>query len=76
VSHRGTGKGRAIVLVDGDRVATVDLYAAASQRRVVVFSTRFEDGGAHRVEVRVTGSHHPASAGSRVDLDAFLVLTP
>jgi hypothetical protein len=76
VSHRGRGNGRAIVLVDGVRVATIDLYSSSPQRRVVVFSTRFADGGDHRVEVRVAGTHHAASTGSRVDLDAFLVLRP
>jgi glucose/arabinose dehydrogenase len=74
VAPKGTNRGRAEVWVDGVKVKTVDLYASSTQPRKVVFSKEWASAGSHTVEVRVLGTKNASSTGTRVDVDAFVVL--
>lgn len=73
VSTRARNGGKAEVWLDGARVATVDLYADSTQTRQAVF-TRAVPDGAHKLEIRVLGTRNASSSGTRVDVDAFVVL--
>jgi hypothetical protein len=64
------------VRIDGVLVATVDLYHATLQGRRIVFAADGLAPGAHTLEIRTLATANPASTGTRVDLDAVLVLAP
>jgi hypothetical protein len=66
----GPDRGRAAVLIDGTKIATVDLYAPALAyaRLVVVGNTTTS---AHTLVVKVLGNHNASSTGNEVDVDAF-----
>jgi len=67
VMHRGPDRGRFRVYVDGQLRSTVDLRAATSQPRMIVWQTAFRDFG-HTVKVQ-----NLATPGRpRIDLDAVL----
>ena len=74
VSNRAPNRGRAALYLDGAYVGTLDLYASTVQLRRIVYSRTFPSSGPHTLEVRPTGTRHPYSTGTRVDLDAFVVL--
>ena len=67
VSRRAPSAGRARVLIDGVRVATIDLHAASQAYRRIVFATSLATDGPHTIEIRPLGD-------GRVDVDAFVVL--
>jgi hypothetical protein len=70
VAPRGPSRGSAEVRIDGRLVATVNLHAADSRPRQIVWSHAWSSPGRHTIEIRVKATHgHP-----RVDVDAFLVL--
>jgi hypothetical protein len=70
VVKRGPGRGLADVLVDGTKVATIDLQAATVRERRVAWSIRWNTLGSHTISVVVAGT----AGRPRVDLDAFVVL--
>ena len=74
VSTLGADRGRATVQVDGGIPVAVDLYAASLQPGSVVWSTGFAAGSQHSVTIQVTGTKNAASTGTRVDLDAFVLV--
>ncbi|BBL79995.1 hypothetical protein RxyAA322_18490 [Rubrobacter xylanophilus] len=74
VAVEGPNRGRAEVWVDGVRVPTVDLYGDMVKAREVVFRRDFGERGTHSLEVRPLGSADARSTGTRIDVDAFLVL--
>jgi len=74
VSTKGPDRGKAQVWLDGTMVATVNLYAAAVHTRQVVWSQNVDPSRDHVLEVHVLGTKSPASTGTRVDVDAFVVL--
>jgi hypothetical protein len=74
VSTKANDRGKAEVWIDGVNVATVDLYAASTQARQVVWARSGLTAGTHQLEVRVLGTKHAASTGTRVDIDALMVL--
>jgi Bacterial Ig-like domain len=75
ISPRGPNRGRAEVWLDGAKAATVGLYASRPLARKVVYSTGGLDPTVnHTLEVRVLGTKQAASSGTRVDVDAFVVL--
>jgi hypothetical protein len=71
VSTRGPARGIAQVRVDGNLVATIDLYSATSQTKRVVWSALVTPGS-HTVQIRVTGTRNAASSSNRIDIDAYL----
>ena len=74
VTNLDTNRGKAEVWVDGTRNKSSDLYRSASTPRVMTFVQDFGTTGTHTLEVRVLGTKNPASSGTRVDVDAFVVL--
>jgi hypothetical protein len=70
VVQRGPGRGLADILLDGTKVATIDLQAPSRQERRIAYSMRWNSVGKHTISVVVGGtSGHP-----RVDVDAFVIL--
>ena len=67
MAAKGRHEGRAAVYVDGVLRATVDLDAAKTRVRRVVFRATWSATGAHTIQVRPLGD-------GRVVLDAFEVL--
>ena len=76
VTSIGPNRGKVQVLVDGVAAGTLDLYAARGANRQIVFTRHFAAGGTHTLRLRVLGTRNSHSKGTRVDVDAFLVLTP
>jgi len=70
VAQRGPDRGQADILVDGKKVASIDLHAATLQERRVVFTVRWSGLATHTISVVVAGTQ----GRPRVDLDAFVVL--
>ncbi len=67
VATKTAHSGRAQVWIDGTLAGTIDLHAASSHFRKVVFRHHFASLATHTIELRPIG-------GGRIDLDAFLVL--
>lgn len=61
------------VVIDQRAVATVDQYSAAVTYRQLAFESAALTPGTHSISVRRTGSRNPASSGTNVVLDAFIV---
>jgi len=75
VAPRGTDRGEAEAWVDGVKSSTVDLYASSTQsRRMVFVKNDTSPSQPHTLEVRVLGTKNASSSGTRVDVDAFVVL--
>ncbi len=70
VAMKGTGRGSVKVYLDGVLKATVSLYRASSQYRVVVWQQAFATSGKHTVKLVVVGT----AGRPRVDVDAFVVV--
>jgi subtilisin-like proprotein convertase family protein len=75
VTTRGANHGYAEFAADGDSFASADLYQATRQGQYVGFVNN-SSNGIHTVKVRTTGTANAASGGSRVEIDAFIVLAP
>jgi hypothetical protein len=76
VATKNSDRGKATVWIDGIKVSTVDLYSSTEKPRTMVFTDNGLDPlQAHTLEVRVTGTKNAASSGTRVDVDAFVVLS-
>ncbi len=73
IAQRGPDAGRAAVLVDGQAVGLVELYAPSPTGPEVVFVADL-DGGRHSVTVEATGTSDPASAGTGITIDGFVTL--
>jgi hypothetical protein len=71
VARTGPDAGRIAVLVDGTRVATLDLSAQPAGPRRIVFTRRLAPGRAHTVRLRHLGAS-PANGGDLVEIDAIL----
>ena len=70
VSLRGPGRGQARIYVDGKAVATIDLGAATTSARRLVWVGRWPTSARRTVTVRGLGT----VGRPRVDLDGFVVL--
>jgi GH25 family lysozyme M1 (1,4-beta-N-acetylmuramidase) len=73
VARRGPAGGRLDVIVDGEQVDTIDLYAASADDRRIVYVGDVPRGQ-HEVKLRATGTGSTRSSGTTVWLDAILVL--
>lgn len=60
--------------MDGVKVATVDLYSPTLNPSQAVYTKDWATSGAHTLEVRVLGARNASSTGTRVDVDAFVLL--
>jgi hypothetical protein len=75
VSTLGPDRGKATITLDGQVVATVDLYAPTAQPARVVWSTSgLKTTTTHTVKVTALNAKNAASTGTRVDYDAILTL--
>jgi hypothetical protein len=75
VSTKGPNRGKATVSVDGVVVQTIDLYSSTTQTRKMVFSqSNLDPSVSHTITVQVLGTKRSASSGTRVEVDAFVVL--
>jgi len=70
VAPTGPGRGKARVIVDGKRVAVVDLRGGDHNQRLLVWSQTWKSGDRHTVRLEALGT----PGRPRVDLDAFLVM--
>jgi hypothetical protein len=76
VTSTGPNRGKAEVWVDGAKVKTIDLYAATSQPRKMIFTKAWTTSPSsnHTLEVKVLGTKNASSSGKRVDVDSFVAL--
>jgi hypothetical protein len=75
VAPKTADRGKAEVRVDGALASTVDLYNATLQQRKSVFvANGLDPAVGHTLEVKVLGTKNASSSGTRVDVDAFVVL--
>ena len=76
VASKGSNRGKAEIWVDGAMVKTVDLYNSAAQWRKVIYAkNQLNAARTYTIRVRVPGTKNAASGGTRVDIDAFVVLS-
>jgi hypothetical protein len=80
VAHKGANRGQAEAWVDGVKKKSVELYSSSTQARRLVFVQKGLDPSvAHTLEVKVLGTKGgtkgAASSGTRVDVDAFVILS-
>jgi hypothetical protein len=61
-------------MIDGVVVKTVDLYAATNRPAIIAFAKNDLVDGPHTVQVKVLKGKNPASTGTRVDIDGFVVI--
>jgi hypothetical protein len=73
VARRGPAGGRFEVILDGERIGSVDLYARTGEARRIVYVGNVPKGE-HVLKLRATGAGAAASKGTLVWLDALLVL--
>ena len=62
-------RGKAQVFVNGVLKATVDLYSAATKKRVVVWSQTYTTSATRTITIKVLGT----AGRQRVDVDGFIV---
>jgi hypothetical protein len=70
VASKTATRGRASVYIDGHLVRTVDLHAAGTHRRQIVFVRTFTTAGTHTIRIVNQGTAGRPS----IDIDALLVL--
>jgi hypothetical protein len=76
LARRQANAGMSDVYIDGAKVATVDLYAATTQFKRVVFEKTDLPPGEHTIRVVRTGTKNTLSLATLHDLDAFVVPQP
>ena len=76
VASKGKDHGLAEVWLDGAKVKTVDLYSSTAQWRKAVYAkSQLNTLASHTIEVRALGTKNASSSGTRVAVDAFVVLS-
>lgn len=71
IGPKNTNGGIAEVWLDGEKVATVDTYTAASKQfQQVLYSASGLSAGQHTLKIVVTGGQNPASTAATVVVDA------
>jgi lysozyme len=73
VARRGPDGGRASVVVDGEPLALIDLYAPLPTGPEIVLVTPLS-AGAHEITVEPTASADPAATGNAVVIEGFATL--
>lgn len=75
VASKADDRGYADVYLDGVKVTAPNLYLASEKARQMVFArTGLNPSVTHTLRVYVTGTKQAASNGTRVDVDAFVVV--
>ena len=75
VAQSSSGRGRAEVWLDGVKKATIDLYSESTRPRLLQYTATVDPSIPHRLEVRVLGKRNRRASSTRVDVDAFVVLS-
>jgi GH25 family lysozyme M1 (1,4-beta-N-acetylmuramidase) len=75
VAERGPDRGRAAVVVDGEAVGLVDLYAPIATGPEIVFVAETGTDASQTVAVEGTGTADPASSGTGISIDGFVTLS-
>jgi VCBS repeat-containing protein len=70
IARKGPNRGKAEILVNGVKVATVDLYAASYQNQRIVWATSWSTTVSRTITIRVVGTN----GRPRVDLDALFTV--
>jgi hypothetical protein len=68
-------RGIVAVSIDGGPEVNVDLYSPTDAGDVLVYTSPVLAAGAHTLKVRNTGTHNPASTGTRACIDRFDILS-
>jgi len=71
---RGPDRGRANVLLDGEPVGLVDLYAPEATGPELVLVVDLASGARQRISVEATGDRDPAASGGSVAIEGFVTL--
>ena len=74
-AERGPNGGRAIVTLDGEQVADIDLYHSESVPSKRVFHRANLDNSPHNILISVSDTSNQSSGGKRVSLDSLDVWT-
>ena len=74
IARRGPDLGRAAVLVDGEPVGLVDLYAPIAGGPEIVHVADLSPGRPANVALKPTGTSHADSTGTAVLVDGFVTL--
>ncbi|WP_405590479.1 beta-galactosidase [Streptomyces sp. NBC_01190] len=75
ITNLDTNHGTADVYLDGGKVKTVDLYAAAKQNQYTAYQVSGLPAGPHTLKIVATGAKNPAATGTFVTVDAIDVAT-
>ena len=69
----GPDRGKAQIKVDGQLMATVDLYSPTQTAAQVVWSINgLAPGASHNLQLVSTNTKNPASSATNVDYDAVI----
>jgi hypothetical protein len=74
IARRGPDLGRAAVLVDGEPVGLVDLYAPIAAGPEIVHVVDLSPGSPASIMLEPTGTSHADSTGTTVSVDGFVTL--
>jgi len=74
VAPTGPDRGRVAITVDGRRAGVADLYAPRRDPRTLVAIVRLTGAGPHTVTLRPLADAHPDASGTRVEIDALVLL--
>ena len=75
VSTVGPDRGKAQIKIDGQIVATVDLYAPTQATAQLVWSINgLAPGVNHNIQIVATGTKNTAASAAKVDYDAILAV--
>jgi hypothetical protein len=70
VASRGPHLGSARIAIDGNQPRTINLHAAASRHRAIVFARRWAGNGEHTLTITNLGT----AGHARIEVDAFIRL--
>jgi CubicO group peptidase (beta-lactamase class C family) len=73
VSTRRSNGGRVKIAIDGVTQKTIDLYSASTKAATAVFSSGALTNASHTIKLTVQATANPASTGTRVDVDGFVL---
>jgi hypothetical protein len=75
VSTLGPDRGKAQIQIDGQTVATIDLYSATQTASQVVWSINgLAPNVNHSIQIVSTGTRNTSASAAKVDYDAILAL--
>jgi hypothetical protein len=74
IAERGPDRGRAAIVLDGEPLGLVDLYAPEPSGPQVVYVTGLQPDALQQVSVEATGTSDPSATASSVVIDGFVTL--